>query len=193
MTYEVGRHRTINASLAVKLAPEIARGFGKQSVDTVVAHGGMLAQAEISSEEAGTAVAASNRERVAYSSERQEIARQLAAPGLKSAERVQLQDRLQRLRDGEFATGQSTDEALLKLASTPMTLRYLSGGVDPGLSDGPILGAMKDGWTNIISGGAFLLMLAITLVPWAAAALLLTWAYRWGARRFRMRFPRDAA
>lgn len=183
MTYNVSRNRTISASLQLKLAPEVARRFGKKGVDTVVQRGGMLSDARIDSEESGAVIASVDRDGAAIDTERARINAQLSQPGLGSAERTQLQERLAQLSNEQRQSQAVRGEAALKLASTPMTFLYQSGDVDPGLSDGPILGALKDGWTNIISGVATILTLLITLIPWVTVIALGIWLWRrFGAR-----------
>ncbi|MET0250168.1 MAG: hypothetical protein ABW164_10630, partial [Sphingobium sp.] len=81
----------------------------------------------------------------------------------------------------------ASDDARSKLANTPMLFTYVSGQIDPGLNDGPILGAAKDGWANVVAGVAVLLTALITLLPWAVAAigLVALWVAlkRWSTRR----------
>jgi hypothetical protein len=192
MTYNVSRNRMITASLQLKLAPEIARRFGKQGVDTVVKRGGMLADASIQSEEAGATIAAVDSDQAAIDSERGQITNQLSKPGLSSSERTQLQARLAELSNEHRQSQGTRGEAALKLASTPMTFNYESGDVDPGLSDGPIVGAIKDGWANIIMGFATILTILITLIPWLATAGLVIWLWRrFGARLGLRHNPKD--
>jgi Domain of unknown function (DUF4349) len=178
MTYEAGRNRTISATLNLKLAPADARQFGKKSVSAVVAAGGMLDHARIDSEESGQAIADANRQSASVDEEREQINQQLARPGLKSWEREQLQSRLAQLADQKRAAQDVRADAQRKLASTPMSFTYESGNVDPGFSDGPALGAVKDGWSNIVAGFAVILMLAVTLLPWVVVIGLLIWLAR---------------
>ncbi|QJU58108.1 hypothetical protein HL653_10120 [Sphingomonas sp. AP4-R1] len=182
MEYHAGRNRTISATLNVKLAPEIARQFGKQSIAATVANGGMLTDSEIDSTDAGSVVAAADRAAESASDEETKITAQLTQPGLPSAERTTLQQRLMQLRDTRRAAASSRADAALLLGSTPMTLHYASGVIDLGYSDGPILGAIKDGWANIVSGSAVIVMLAITLLPWLAAAIILIFGIRFVRR-----------
>ncbi|WP_156028688.1 DUF4349 domain-containing protein [Sphingobium chlorophenolicum] len=189
MSYQVHRDRTINGSLVMKLAPDIARDFGKKGVATVSQRGGMLTDASIDSEESGAVIDAAKRDQQAIAEERARIEQQLNRSGLPTAERTQLQDRLAELSDRRQQAVAVRNDAQLKLANTPMTFDYASGQVDPSLNDGPLLGAMKDGWVNVVAGIAVLLMLAISLLPWmvAAAGLALAWLgiRRWLARRQR--------
>lgn len=170
MSYQVYDDRTIRGSLAMKLAPDDARAFGKKGVATVAEHGGMLTNARIDSEESGAVVDAAQRDEKAIAEERARIEEQLAKQGLPAAERTQLQARLIELSNQRQQAVATRVEAERKLADTPVTFSYISGQVDPSLSDGPLLGAIKDGWVNVVAGIAFLLMLAITLLPWIVAA-----------------------
>jgi hypothetical protein len=132
-------------------------------------------------------MAAVDSEADALAKERKEIADQLAKAGLGAAERAQLQARLAQVRDTERQAQATNAAAALKLASTPMNFGYQSGDVDPGFSDGPILGAIKDGWTNIIGGVAVLLVLLISLAPWIATLLFLLWLWRRFGHRLGLR------
>jgi hypothetical protein len=175
MTYHVGRNRTVAASLQLRLAPDRARQFGKQAIETVARHGGMLVDARIDSEEAGQAQAAAIRANAANDQEKGQISTQLGKPGLAAAERTNLQQRLAFLNDSSRQSAAVAHESALKLAETPVTFDYESGDVDLSLSDGPVLGAVKDGWGNIVAGFATILLIVITLLPWAAFAGLAGW------------------
>ncbi|MCW2365627.1 hypothetical protein M2341_001074 [Sphingobium sp. B7D2B] len=191
MSYQVYHNRTISGSLAMKLAPDDARAFGKKGVAIVTEHGGMLTDARIDSEESGAVVEGAQRDEKAIAEERARIEQQLAKQGLPAAERTQLQARLVDLSDQNRQAVTTRAEAERKLADTPVTFSYSSGQVDPSLSDGPLLGAIKDGWVNVVAGIAVLLMLAITLLPWiaAAAGLALAWI---GIKRLIARFRPSA-
>ncbi len=178
LTYEAGRNRTISATLQLKLAPADARQFGKKSVAAVVSVGGMLDHARIDSEESGQAIADANRQSASTSEERRQLLAQQARSGLSAYERQQIQDRLAALADQERTAQAVKSDAQQKLASTPMSFTYESGNVDPGFSDGPVLGALKDGWSNIVAGFAVILMLVVTLLPWAVVLGLLIWLGR---------------
>ena len=187
MTYRVSAHRTIEATLNLRLAPELARRFGKEGIAAVTSAGGMLSEAEISSEEAGATVEAADRTTASVEAEQADIANQLEAPGKGSAERRDLQQRAQALRDTKREAVAARAEATRKLASTPVAFAYYSGGVDPGLSDGPLLGAIKDGWANVLGGLTFMLMAAISLSPWIIGLLAIIWLWRRYGARFGLR------
>lgn len=183
MSYHVGRDRSIIAMLDLRLAPDQARGFGKRAAEAVVKRGGMLEDARIDSEETGAVAAQADRESAAVAAERARIEKQLAQPGLGSTERAQLQAQLATLSERAQDAADVRDAVARKLANTPVTLNYASGSVDPGLNDGPIWGAVKDGWANIVAGLAVIVMLVITAVPWVAAFVLLFWLWRRFGRR----------
>jgi len=178
MRYDVSRDRTVSASLEVRLAPEAARRFGKQSVESVARHGGMLAHSQIESEESGAVVAAAQADRASFEEQKARIEKQLAVPGLGVAERQQLQAQLADLTASTRGAAAASAEAQRKLAATPLTLEYESGQVDQSLSDGPIIGAFKDGWINIVAGSATIIMMLVTLLPWLLLLALAAWIWR---------------
>ena len=182
MSYDVGRDRTVSASLQLRLAPEIARKFGKQAVDAVSKHGGMLAHSQINSEDSGAVIAGAKADNASVDAERARIEKQLAQPGLGSAERQGLQNQLAALSEATRANTTTQRDAARKLANTPMTLNYETGAVDQSLSDGPIIGAFKDGWVNVVSGIAAIITILITLLPWALCGALAVYLWRRFAR-----------
>jgi hypothetical protein len=191
MSYHVVQTRSAQGTLALKLAPELARGFGKQGAATVTEQGGMLSDAEISSVEAGATIAAANRDDQSITSEQQQIARQLASQTLGDDERVQLQSRQAALADARRAAAGTRAEAAALLASTPVTFYYASGVIDTGFRDGPFIGAVKDGWANVVDGSLIMLKLLITLCPWIVLAAVLAWLWRRFGRRFGMHTPEN--
>jgi hypothetical protein len=190
MSYDIGRNRAITASLQLKLAPDIARKFGKQGIDITVKRGGMLASALIESEDSGSVVATASSDAAAIEAEKAQLTEQLSKAGLSSNERTELQRRLVELSEQQRTVRAAGDAATLKLASTPMSFRYTSGNVDAGLTDGAVVGAIKDGWANVVVGFATILTILISVSPWIATAILLLWLWRWGAAYVRRWFIR---
>jgi hypothetical protein len=175
--------RRIYGSLAFKLAPDLARRFGKQATASVVGQGGMLSDAEINSTDAGITIGTADRSSASILSEQKDLDAQLAKTNLPAAERTQLQARSQSLIDTRRQLAAGRADAALLLASTPMTFRYAGGTVDTELRDGPLAGALMRGWTNIIDASLFMLTLVITLLPWAGGIMLVIWLWRrFGAR-----------
>lgn len=185
MTYDVGRDHTVNATLALALAPDIARKYGKGAIATTVTHGGMLSSSRIDSENSGAVIADTQANNTANSEEHARIQQQLAQPGLGRAERESLQEQLANLSQSTRENNSTVRSENLKLASTPMQLTYETGDVDQSLSGGPIMGAFKDGWSNIISGVAVIVDAVVTLIPWLLLLVAGIFAWRRLAPRVR--------
>ena len=184
LNYDVARDRSVTGMLELRLAPAAARRFGKAAVDAVVQGGGMLASARIESENAGATISQAQEQGASYAEEKARIEKQLAQPGLGSGERRELQERLATLAEAGREVKATQAVAAVKLADTPVVLHYESGEVDQSLSDGPLLGAIKDGWGNIVAGAIFLVWAVVSLLPWALAGGLALWGWRWGRRRW---------
>jgi hypothetical protein len=184
MSYHVVQARSAQGTLQLKLAPELARNFGKQAAAAVTEQGGMLSDAEISSVEAGAAIAAADREDASINNEQDQIGEQLANSTLGKEERAFLQNRGVDLIEAKRANARVRADASILLASTPVTLNYASGVIDTGFRDGPFVGAVKDGWANVVDGSLVLLKLIISLIPWIVVAALAIWLWQRFGRRF---------
>jgi hypothetical protein len=172
-------HRTsdedIEARLDFRLDPALARAFGKQGIDAVAHADGLLAEAEISGEDEGPAIAAANRDETQQQGALRTAETRLARPGLGSAERAQLQAQVQQARDAISASRSQASEKQAMLAATPMTFAYASGDMAPGINR-----SLSTGFGNVVGALEWMLLAAITLAPWALLALLV-----WGLiRRF---------
>lgn len=177
----VARDDDIQASLSFKLDPSLAREFGKKGIDSVVQAEGKLVEAEISGEDVGSKIAAATRGEGALEDELKRIEAQLSRPGLRGAERAELQVQAQQVRDQMRASRATRTEQQQSLATTPMVFNYGSG--DP--SGRPSFRrAAGDAIDNFLGGLAWIFVALITLLPWAAAVGLLAWAGRKLARRF---------
>jgi hypothetical protein len=188
--YRVMGDREIEGMLAFKLDPAIARAFGKSGVDLVAAAEGMLVDAEINGTDAGAAIGAANRNEAALVEELREIERQLARGGIPAYERARLQQEAQSLRQQIRATRDGRTAQRESLATTPMVFHYGSGELIPGFDTrSPIRAALVQAFENFVGGVATLLVILITLLPWAALGLFGWWA----VRRFRGLLPKPAA
>jgi hypothetical protein len=183
--YRLIRDDEIEAMLAFKVAPSIARQFGKSGADLVDRSEGMLVDAEINGTDAGAAIAQANRTEAELNEELQQVERQLARGGIPAYERARLQSEAQILRQQirSNRAGRSANQE--SLATTPMAFHYGSGELIPGFDTrSPIRAALEQAWDNLIGGVATLLLILITLLPWAALALF-GW---WLARKLRPRW-----
>jgi hypothetical protein len=185
MRYRLVNERDIEAMLAFKLDPAIARQFGKQGIDTVAAAEGMLVDSEISGTDAGAGIDVANRNLAGLAEDLDRIEAQLARGGLPAEERARLQSEAQRLREAMRANRASREEQQASLATTPMAFNYGSGNLVPGFDTrSPLLHALEQAWDNVVGGVAVMLLLLVSVAPWALLALLIWWA----VRRLRPRF-----
>jgi hypothetical protein len=145
----------------------------------------MLVDAEISGEDVGSKITAARRTEAELQEELERVEAELARPGLRGAERAELQIRVQQLRDQIRATRTTRGEQQETLATTPMVFNYGSGELVPGFDGRPRLRqALDDALDNFVAGLAWIFVALITLLPWALVVGLLAWGGRKAARRF---------
>jgi hypothetical protein len=196
MRYRLVGEDDVEAMIAFKLDPAIARQFGKSGIELVTRSEGMLVDSEISGEDAGAEIAAATRTEAQYREDLERIEAQLARAGLRSAERAELQAQADRLRESIRAARANRADRQESLAKTPMVFHYGSGDLVPGFDDrSPIQSALERAGDNLVGGIAAMLVIGLTLLPWALLLLLLAWAYRRFFRGTIMRLgsPAEAA
>jgi hypothetical protein len=170
--YRVVGEREIEAMLAFKVDPTVARAFGKTGVEAVDKAEGMLVDAEITGTDAGAAIKTASRSEAELTEELRTLEQQMARSGLPGPERARLQmdaqslrERLRGIRAGRMAQQES-------VATTPMAFHYGSGELIPGFDTrGPIRAALASAGENFVAGVSMLIVLLITILPWAALAL----------------------
>jgi hypothetical protein len=188
MSYRLTGPDEIEAMLAFKLDPAIARAFGKQGIAAVNAAEGMLVDAEITGEDAGAKIAAAIRGQGQIEDDLKRIEAQLARPGLKAAERAELQVQAQQLRDRIRALGAEKTEQQESLATTPMVFNYGTGDLVPGFDGRPRLKqSLQQAVDNLVGGALWIAVALITLLPWLVLIALAIGAWRrWGRRLLRV-------
>jgi hypothetical protein len=127
MRYRLLGENNVEAMLAFKLDPAIARDFGKKGIGVVEAAEGTLVDAEITGTDAGAAISRLNTQRTRASEELKRIDAELAKPKLSEEERVELQRQRAEIAQRIEATKDSTAEQQESLADTPMVFDYGSG------------------------------------------------------------------
>ena len=163
--YRVNSEHDVEAMLAFKLDPAIARSFGRDGVSAVVAANGSLRESEITGEDVGTQIHAANRSIAELQADLQRIEARLRTPRLDLDEKARLEDEAQTIRETIRAGTAQRDEAQASLATTPMVFRYTSG--DPTLAQ-----SLQDSGEGLLSSAKALLLVIIILLPWALAAAL---------------------
>lgn len=185
MLYRRVNEEDIEAMLAFKLDPAIARQFGKDGIAAVEAAEGMLVEAQVSGDDAGAAIAAATRSEAQLEEELRKVEAQLARSGLPSSERAELQVRAGQLRDQIRATQAGKRDREESLARTPVVFRYGAGDYAPGFEDNaPIATAFDRAGDNLVAGFAALVVILITLAPWLLIALLAWIGWRRVGRRW---------
>lgn len=179
MHYEQNGEDDIEAQLAFKLDPALARAFGREGISAVTRAGGELRIADISGTDVGAEIAVGNQSGAQIGDELSRIERQLARPGLSASERAELQRQAQELRASARTNQAQQSDRRAQLASTPMVFDYQAG--DTG---GPIAGAARDSLKMLSHSIATLLVIVVTLLPWALFLVLLWLVWRWANRRF---------
>jgi len=188
MLYRVVGPDEIEARLELKLDPAIARRFGRESAEAVVRAEGMLTESEISGIDAGTGIRAAGRDIAEAAAELARIESRLRMLRAEASERPQLEDQAEQLRARLRALRDSREAQQESLATTPMAFVYGSGGIAQSVGQAPsVRQAAKRAGENFLGGVNILLILAVTLLPWAVAGLLAWMAALFVRRRW---FPK---
>ena len=187
MRYRVVNERDVEAMLAFKLEPSIARRFGQAGADLVTRSEGMLVDSEISGTDVGTTIRAAGRNIAEMTEELERLEARLRQR-IPAEERSRLEFEAQQLRQSIRANRASREDQQESLATTPMVFQYGSGELVPGFDDRPTLSrAAERAVDNLVQGVAILVILLVTLLPWALLGLIGWGIYRLVQRRRRRR------
>lgn len=183
MRYRLIGENNVEAELAFKLDPAIARAFGKQGIEAVKAAEGTLIDAEITGTDAAANIDRLSVERARAAEERTRIDRELAAKRT-APERAELQNQRAETEKRIAAASDATAAERDSLANTPMTFDYSAGeairGFDAGAPVKSAIGIFLDSAQTTL---AFVLgALALLLPP--ALVLLIGWLVWTRVRRF---------
>ena len=194
MRYRLVDQQDVEAMLALRLDPKLARQFGKDATVTVDKADGMLVDQEITGEDVGTKIAGATRSEADLRDELRRVEGELARPvpmirgnvaPQAAVDRQSLLDRAQEIRGQLRALGESKQSDEDALAGTPMVFNYGSGSVVPGFDvRSPLRDALQQAWDNLVGGFAVILVILVTLIPWLLIAAIAIWAYRRARRRF---------
>ena len=179
MHYAQGGNDEIEAQLAFKLDPALARAFGREGIAAVTRAEGELVRADITGTDVGSEIEAGSRSGAQIGDELSRIEQQLARPGLSARERTELQQQAQELRTAARSNQEQQTDRRAQLASTPMVYDYQAG--DTG---SPVARAARDAAETFESSLAALIVIFLTLLPWAVLAFLIWLFWRWVDRRF---------
>lgn len=180
MSYEQPGSEDVSARLDLLLAPDLAHRFASEGIAAVERAEGKLDHASVNGENAGDAIKVSQSDSAAIQAEVERLQARLAAKGLTSAERVELQRQVAELT-GQLR-GQAADRKAKEaaIATTPVTFSYSSEGL---LAGGNTFGKAAGASLNSMEAALALVTLAAGVVlPWALLIGLIVLAWR-GLRR----------
>ena len=181
MDFQQDQGGTVSARLDFLVAPDIAHRFGKDALDAVREADGELANAEVSGDDVGSQIDASQVRSAGLEAELARIEKRLASAGLSTQERTTLLARADELRSSLQGEQVSRVSGEKRLATTPMTFAYASKGLFAA-SDDPLGNAATSSLGSMEQTLAVLLTLLGLVLPWLLLAGLLLLAWK-GLRR----------
>ena len=194
MRYRLVDQKDVEAMLALRLDPKIARQFGKDATGVVEKSDGMLVDQETTGEDVGSRISGATKTQSALREELSRIDAELARPAstprgaantpAPALDRQGLVDRADDIRRQLRELDDSKQADTDALSGTPMVSNYGSGSVVPGFDiRSPLRDALQQSWDNFVGGFAAILVILITLLPW----VLIGWLLVWGVRRLGVR------
>ena len=192
LRYRVVNDRDIEAMLALKLDPAVARHFGRAGVEAVTRAEGMLIESEISGQDVGTDIRRAGRSIAQLNEELGRIEARLAGR-ISADERARLDYEAQQLRQSIRAAEAGREAQQESLATTPMVFSYGSGELVPGFADRPTFAkAWDQAWGNVKEGLLAFFVILVTLAPWILLGLLGWWAILRVRRRWFAKAPAES-
>jgi hypothetical protein len=176
--YAQARENDVEAMLAFKLDPAIARKFGRDAIASVEKAEGVLADGNVTGTNVGGAIEDSQGRSALLQAQLERLELRLKAK-LPAKERTSLQDRVEEIRRALDNEGEGRRQGEVKLAMTPVQFTYTSDGGIPGFGkDNPFTSAFDLSATSFATMVSFVLMVAGALAPWALLIFLIILALR---------------
>jgi hypothetical protein len=172
MLYRVVGENDVEAMLSFQLDPAIARHFGRAGVQAVTQAEGMLTESMITGEDVGSGIQRNDRDIAQLREELRGLEGQLGRGNLPPNERARIEAEVRELRAQIDATQNDSAGQQEMLATTPMTFNYGSGEFAPGEQRPSLRVALDRAVNGFLGGATLLLVILITLLPWAVAGLL---------------------
>lgn len=176
--YAQAKENDVEAMLAFKLDPAIARKFGRDAIASVEKAEGVLADGNVTGTNVGGAIEDSQGRSALLEAQLERLEQRLKAR-LPAKERASLQDRVEEIRRELDNEGEGRRQGEVKLAMTPVQFTYTSDGGLPGFGkDNPFASAFDVAATSFATMISFVLMVAGALAPWALLIFLIVLALR---------------
>jgi len=192
LDYQVSEDKSVSAILQVKLAPEIARQFGKAATEEVKKADGSLLRTQFTGEDVTPITSQAGREQQNLRDQITDVEKRLAsAKG--SSERAQLSGELSQLKTRLADVQGTIAGAEERLANTPMTFTYYGRGGIAGFRNDPIHEAARSFVGSLVTMVTVVLQALALLLPWALLLALLVFLARTRPGRAVRRYftPRD--
>ena len=176
--YAQADQNDVEAMLAFKLDPAIARKFGRDAIASVEKAEGVLADGNVTGTNVGGAIEYSQGRSALLQAQLERLELRLKAK-LPAKERASLQDRAEEIRRELDNDADGRGKGEVKLAMTPVQFTYTSDGGVPGFGkDNPFADAFNVSATSFATMISFVLMVAGALAPWALLLFLIVLALR---------------
>lgn len=176
--YNQADENDVEAMLAFKLDPAIARKFGRDAIASVEKAEGVLADGNVTGNNVGGAIEDSQGRSALLQAQLERLELRLKAK-LPAKERASLQDRVEEIRRELDNEDEGRRQGEVKLAMTPVQFTYTSDGGVPGFGkDNPFASAFDVSATSFATMVSFVLMVAGALAPWALLLFLIVLALR---------------
>ncbi len=176
--YAQAKENDVEAMLAFKLDPAVARKFGRDAIASVEKAEGVLADGNVSGTNVGGAIEDSQGRSALLQAQLERLELRLKAK-LPAKERASLQDRAEEIRRELDTEADGRGKGEIKLAMTPVQFTYTSDGGVPGFGkDNPFASAFDVSATSFATMISFVLMVAGALAPWALLLFLIVLALR---------------
>jgi len=186
MSYSVDQNEQVTAELDLKLAPLIARQFGKAAQQTVTGNDGKLVRLDIGSSDQSQAIQQATKQKNDASAQIAQLERELARAKPGTEAHSTLLTQIQALQRQASEQSQSIAGSEAALASTPMAMHYYGRGGVPGFRGNPVREAWRTFVTTIVWLVGMLLQALAVLVPLGLLAALFLALWRtWPVRAVR--------
>lgn len=193
LRYQLIGEGRVEAMLAFKLDPSLARQFGKEGIAAIQKAEGTLIDAEITGTDAGAEITRLAADRAQAQEELARIDRELARTNLPASERAELQRQRAEIAQRIEAARTSSIAQRESLANTPMVFDYRSGravrGFDPGA---PLTSSLDLLAASAQATLAFVFGAIAVLGPPALVVLIGLLIWRWLRPRIRRAKPVEA-
>lgn len=132
LNYSLADDDHVSASLEVKLAPDLARQYGKDASVDVTKADGRLIRTQFEGTDTQPATQAADHMRADAAARIAELEKQLADPRTKDRERTELRQQIDQLQGRKSDANVTIADQQARLATTPMTFNYYGKGGIPG-------------------------------------------------------------